>query len=58
MKSIDAIKTLFQRKDSISPEGGRLVTTHELIELTKSKPGAAREMAEMCAKELGLTLEN
>jgi hypothetical protein len=51
MKSIVAIKTYFQK------DGGREVTTAELMELRKAGQDGYNEVARLCANELGETLD-
>ena len=51
MKAIEAVKTYFAQ------DGGREVTTAELMALRKSGQENYNEVAQLCAEALGVTLE-
>lgn len=55
MGRIEAIKTFFQRKDRITPEGGRTVDMSELKGLSSND---REELGNLAAKELGVTLDS
>lgn len=57
MKRIPAIKRYFERKDEISPFGGRLVTMDELKELRKLSDAGLTELGKLACKELGEPFE-
>jgi len=58
MKAIEAIKTFFERADKIALSGGRPMPNSEILALGKgSEPGTIKEIAELCAAELGVTIE-
>lgn len=59
MRSIEAIKTFFERKDTITPNGGRPVSNQEILKYARENPvGATRALAEMCAVELAVTIDD
>lgn len=57
MGRMSAIKVLFERKDAITPDGGRKVDAKELIELKKADSQGFDWMARECAKVLNVELE-
>lgn len=55
MARITAIKTFFERSDSITPDGGRKITMDELRALSNDD---RNELAELAARELGATIDS
>lgn len=57
MKSIEAIKTFFERKDKIAPNGGRPMPNSEILAFGKQNPpGSLRDLAVLCAAELNVEI--
>jgi len=58
MDALTAIKTFFGREDVIAPTGGRPMLNHEILVFAKGAPeGATRELALLCAEQLGVELD-
>lgn len=57
VKKMDAIKRFFEQKDAITPEGGRQITTAELLEFVRTDREGFRKLAELCAARLGVELD-
>ena len=53
MGRIEAIKTFFERKDSISPNGGRKVSMTEFKALEQAD---REELSQLAAAELGVEI--
>ena len=57
MTCTEAVKTFFERKGAISPDGGRKIENAELMVFAKQGTGALRALGTACAKELGVELD-